>query len=61
MQMAGAAGASGSAFLAPLVIGIGLITFALALLMSMAPNESEIRDDAEFNSRIDKLQRRAYR
>ena len=60
MQMAGSTGASGSSFLGPLLIGISLITFMLALLIGMAPTESEIRDDAEFNNRIAELRGRAW-
>jgi NO-binding membrane sensor protein with MHYT domain len=52
-------GASGGSFLLPLVLGISVITFVLTIIISLSPNEDEIRDDAEFLSRLETLQRRA--
>ena len=52
-------GASGGSFLLPLVLGISVITFVLTIIISLSPNEDEIRDDAEFRSRLETLQRRA--
>ena len=46
-QMTGMAGASGGAFLLPLLLGITLISFLLALLIGVAPTEAEIRADAD--------------
>jgi NO-binding membrane sensor protein with MHYT domain len=57
-QMAGMAGASGGAFLLPLLLGISLISFLLALLIGVAPTEAEIRADADFESRLEALRRR---
>jgi NO-binding membrane sensor protein with MHYT domain len=57
--MPGMQGASGGSFLLPLVLGISVITFVLTIIISLSPNEDEIRDDAEFRSRLETLQRRA--
>jgi len=57
--MPGMQGASGGSFLLPLVLGISVITLVLAIIISLSPNEDEIRDDAEFRSRLETLQRRA--
>ena len=57
--MPGMQGASGGSFLLPLVLGISVITFVLTIIISLSPNEDEIRDDAEFLSRLETLQRRA--
>jgi hypothetical protein len=57
-QMAGMAGASGGAFLLPLLLGITLISFLLALLIGVAPTEAEIRADADFESRLEAMRRR---
>jgi NO-binding membrane sensor protein with MHYT domain len=57
--MPGMPGASGGSFLLPLVLGISVITFVLTIIISLSPNEDEIRDDAEFRSRLETLQRRA--
>jgi NO-binding membrane sensor protein with MHYT domain len=58
-QMTGMSGASGDAFLLPLLLGITLVSFVLALMISVAPNEAEIRADADFNTRLEDLRRRA--
>ena len=57
--MPGMQGASGGSFLLPLVLGISVITFVLTIVISLSPNEDEIRDDAEFRIRLETLQRRA--
>jgi NO-binding membrane sensor protein with MHYT domain len=51
-------GASSESFLLPLVLGISVITFVLTIMISLSPNEDEIRDDAEFLIRLETLQRR---
>jgi NO-binding membrane sensor protein with MHYT domain len=52
-------GASGDSFLLPLLLGITLVTFALTLAISLSPTEAEIRDDAEFNYRLETLRAHA--
>ena len=39
-------------------LGISVITFVLTIVISLSPNEDEIRDDAEFLIRLETLQRR---
>jgi NO-binding membrane sensor protein with MHYT domain len=56
--MPGMAGVSAGSFLLPLVLGISVITFVLTIMISLSPNEDEIRDDAEFLVRLESLQRR---
>ena len=51
-------GASSGSFLLPLLLGISVITFVLTIIISLSPNEDEIRDDAEFLIRLETLQRR---
>jgi NO-binding membrane sensor protein with MHYT domain len=51
-------GAGSGSFLLPLVLGISVITFVLTIMISLSPNEDEIRDDAEFLIRLETLQRR---
>jgi hypothetical protein len=58
-QMSVMSGASGDSFLLPLLLGITLITFVLTLTISLSPTEAEIRDDAEFRSRLETLERHA--
>jgi NO-binding membrane sensor protein with MHYT domain len=48
-------GATGSAFLLPLVMGISVLAFLLAAIVTLAPTEAEIREDAELMERIAKL------
>jgi NO-binding membrane sensor protein with MHYT domain len=57
--MPGVSGASSGSFLLPLLLGITLVTFVLALAISLSPTEAEIRDDAEFRYRLESLRRRA--
>jgi len=56
--MSGMSGVSAGSFLLPLVLGISVITFVLTIMISLSPNEDEIRDDAEFLVRLEHLQRR---
>jgi NO-binding membrane sensor protein with MHYT domain len=56
--MPGMPGAGSESFLLPLVLGISVITFVLTIMISLSPNEDEIRDDAEFLIRLETLQRR---
>jgi len=58
-RMPGMPGASGGSFLLPLLLGITLVTFVLALAISLSPTEAEIREDAEFQRWLESLQRRA--
>jgi NO-binding membrane sensor protein with MHYT domain len=58
-QMSVMTGAGSDSFLLPLLLGITLITFVLTLTISLSPTEAEIRDDAEFLSRLETLRRRA--
>jgi NO-binding membrane sensor protein with MHYT domain len=60
-QMPGMPGAGGDSFLLPLLLGITLITFVLTLTISLSPTEAEIRDDAEFRSRLETLRQRTDR
>ena len=53
-----ASGATAASFLMPLVLGITLITFVLAVLISLSRSEDEIREDAEFLIRLHSLQQR---
>ena len=53
--MSGMSGASGESLLLPLVLGITLITFVLAAMISLSPTEDEIREDAELARRLEFL------
>lgn len=48
-------GATGSEFLLPLIMGISVLAFLLAAIVTLAPTEAEIREDAELMARIAKL------
>jgi hypothetical protein len=50
-------GANTGSFLLPLVLGITLATFVLAVIISVSPTEDELRDDADFLTRLETLQR----
>ena len=54
-----APGASAHSFLLPLLLGITLLSFVLALLICVAPTETEIRDDADLTQRLEALRQRA--
>jgi len=53
-----APGVTADSFLLPLLLGITLVSFVLAVMTSVAPTEDEIREDAEFRTRLGSLQRR---
>jgi len=50
--MPSTSGSAGASFLFPLVLGISLVTFILALTLSLSPTEDEIQADALLRSRI---------
>ncbi len=52
------AGASASSFLAPLIIGISVVSLILTLMISLAPSEDEIRMDAQLTKTMEDLQRK---
>lgn len=52
-------GASASAFLLPLILGITVLTFVLAAVILLSPTEEEIREDAVLMDRIARLSREA--
>ncbi len=49
----GMGGASGSAFLLPLIIGVSVLTFVLTTTIALSPTDAEIAADAELMRRID--------
>ncbi|HEY0932475.1 MAG TPA: MHYT domain-containing protein [Trebonia sp.] len=51
-------GVSAASFLLPLVLGITLVTFVLAVMISLSPSQDELREDAEFLRRLESLQQR---
>jgi NO-binding membrane sensor protein with MHYT domain len=58
-SMAGSvSGATAASFLIPLLAVISLATFLLTLAISVAPNEDEIRTDAEIRQRLEYLEHR---
>jgi NO-binding membrane sensor protein with MHYT domain len=50
--MPSTSGSAGGSFLFPLVLGISLVTFILALTLSLSPTEDEIEADALLKRRI---------
>ena len=50
--MPSTSGSAGGSFLFPLVLGISLVTFILALTLSLSPTEDEIQADALLRSRL---------
>ena len=52
-------GASAQAFLLPLILGITAVTFVLAAIITLAPTEAEIREDAALMERIAKRSEQA--
>ena len=50
-------GAGAESFLLPLVLGITLATFVLAVILGISPTEDELRDDADFATRLQLLER----
>jgi hypothetical protein len=45
-------GASAEAFLLPLILGITIVTFLVTAIVTLAPTEAEIREDAALMERI---------
>jgi len=54
-------GASAEAFLLPLILGITILTFLVTAIVTLAPTEAEIREDAALMERIAKLTERVER
>ncbi len=54
---AAVSGATAASFLIPLLLAISLATFLLTLMISVTPNEDEIRADAELRRRLQALER----
>jgi NO-binding membrane sensor protein with MHYT domain len=52
-------GATGMAFLLPLILGITAVTFVLTAIITLAPTEAEIREDAALMERIARQSERA--
>jgi len=51
-------GAQASSFLAPLIIGISVVSLILTLVISLAPSEEEIRMDAQLTKTLEELRRK---
>jgi len=51
--MSSMGGSTGGSFLVPLLLGITLVTFALALIISLSPTEDEMHTDALLQDRLD--------
>ena len=47
------------AFLLPLILGITILTFLMTAIVTLAPTEAEIREDAALMERIAKLSERS--
>jgi NO-binding membrane sensor protein with MHYT domain len=52
-------GASASAFLLPLIIGVSVLTFVLTATIALSPTDAEISADAELMRRIDSFRSQA--
>jgi NO-binding membrane sensor protein with MHYT domain len=52
-------GASPVAFLFPLLLGISILALVMTLIITMSPNEEEIREDIAMKQRMELLQQRA--
>ena len=50
-------GASATAFLLPLILGISIVAFLVTAIVTMAPTEEEMREDAALMERIAELSR----
>ena len=48
-------GASATAFLLPLILGISIVAFLVTAIVTMAPTEQEMREDAALMERIAEL------
>lgn len=55
-MMSGMSGVSGESFLLPLLLGLTLATFLVALMIGLAPTQAEIMADAEFRRQMQDLQ-----
>ena len=51
-SMSAMSGAAGTSFLVPLLVGITIVTFAVALVISLSPTEDEIHEDARLRDMI---------
>lgn len=56
-EIATGSGATAASFLVPLLLAISLATFLLTLMISVTPNEDEIRADTELRRRLQALER----
>jgi Bacterial signalling protein N terminal repeat len=52
-------GASATAFLLPLILGISIVAFLVTAIVTMAPTEEEMREDAALMERIAELSKNA--
>jgi len=50
-----AMGAGATAFLLPLILGISIVAFLVTAIVTMAPTEEEMREDAALMERIAEL------
>ena len=57
-SMSAMSGSTGFSFIAPLVIGLTVVTFVIALAVSVAPTNDEIAADAALQRRTDELEAR---
>jgi NO-binding membrane sensor protein with MHYT domain len=48
-------GATATSFLLPLILGISILAFLLTAVVTLAPSEAEIREEAELMARISRL------
>jgi hypothetical protein len=48
-------GATGIAFLLPLILGITAVTFVMTAIISLAPTEAELREDAALTERLARM------
>ena len=55
----GMGGASASAFLLPLIIGVSVLTFVLTATIALSPTEAEMNEDAELMRRIESMRAQA--
>jgi NO-binding membrane sensor protein with MHYT domain len=50
-------GVSGTTLLVPLILGISILAFLVTIIVSLAPSEAEVREEAELMERINRLSR----
>jgi hypothetical protein len=48
-------GAGATSFLLPLILGISILAFLLTAVVTLAPSEAEMREEAELMARINRL------